>query len=153
MKKLATLIMLLILFSGYAKAETEPNDTWDLANTVLLGQTETGTAGLAQEQDWWTVSIPDDGTLTLNWTSLNGNLVYCQIYDTLGVLQFASNYTGSSPTLLMQRELLPDITILNFIPIILLNSPAIVSPPRLLLPACPMIPQQTTCTLRRPYWP
>ncbi|MBK7888980.1 MAG: T9SS type A sorting domain-containing protein [Bacteroidetes bacterium] len=96
MKKLATLIMLLILFSGYAKAETEPNDTWDLANTVLLGQTETGTAGLAQEDDWWTVSIPDDGTLTLSWTSLNGNYIHCQIYDTLGVLQFASSYTGTT---------------------------------------------------------
>jgi hypothetical protein len=152
MKKLATLIMLLILFSGYAKAETEPNDTWDLANTVLLGQTETGTAGLAQEQDWWTVSIPDDGTLTLNWTSLNGNLVYCQIYDTLGVLQFASNYTGSTNTI-NATGVAAGYYYIKFYSYILLNSPAIVSPPRLLLPACPMIPQQTTCTLRRPYWP
>jgi hypothetical protein len=70
--------------------------------------------------------------------------VYCQIYDTLGVLQFASNYTGTTNTInatgvaagyyyiKFYSYYTTELTGYSF------------TPTRLLLPVCPMIPQQTT---------
>ncbi|MBK8847377.1 MAG: T9SS type A sorting domain-containing protein [Bacteroidetes bacterium] len=102
-QKLIYLIMLfsMLFFSHYANAvaETEPNDTWNQADVITLGATGTGTAGLASNQDWWRVTSALDGKLTVNWTATNSLNIYCQIYDTLGVVQYASAYTNSSNVL------------------------------------------------------
>jgi hypothetical protein len=99
MRKLFKLTLLILLLSSYVKAETEPNDLWDQANPIILGVSESGIATAGGDIDWYRVEIPEDGQLTLNWTSNNSQLVYCQIYDTLGVELFASNYTGSSTSI------------------------------------------------------
>ncbi len=100
MKKSLQLLLLLVLFNTQVSlAETEPNDVWNQANLVALGNTESGTAGFSIEQDWWTVTLPDDGMLTINWTSNNSKLVYCQVFDTLGTVSLGLNYTGTSATL------------------------------------------------------
>lgn len=98
---LLRLSCLLLLLTGmstasYAVAESEPNDTWNQADAITLGATGTGTAGVSQNQDWWRVTSTEDGKLTVNWTATNSLYVYCQVYDTLGSLQFASNYTNGS---------------------------------------------------------
>ena len=98
---LLQLSCLLLLLTGmstasYAVAESEPNNTWNTADVITLGATGTGTAGLTNEQDWWRVTSALDGKLTVNYTSTNALYVICQVYDTLGVLQFASNSTANS---------------------------------------------------------
>lgn len=96
-------LLCLFLFTGlsynvFAVAETENNDTWNVANAITLGATGTGTAGTGQNQDWWKVTSSDDGKLTVNWTATNGLYIWCQVYDTLGTVQFVSTYTASSNT-------------------------------------------------------
>ncbi|MBL0051012.1 MAG: hypothetical protein IPP29_05510 [Bacteroidetes bacterium] len=95
------LSMMLLALCGYATnayavAESEPNNTWNQADVITLGATGTGTAGLASEEDWWRVTSAVDGKLTVNWTATNAIFVYCQIYDTLGVVLYANAYTNSS---------------------------------------------------------
>lgn len=100
MKHLTHFILILFLgFSGFLHAETEPNDTWNQANPVLLSSVGSGVTGFSNEQDWWEVSIPDDGKLTVNWTSVSGIPLWCRIYDTLGVQLFVQNYTSSTTSI------------------------------------------------------
>jgi len=81
-----------------AQTETEPNDTWNIANTIVLGSTGTGTTDLSQASDWWRVSTPGDGQLTINFTSTNGLYMWCEVYDTLGTIPVvtAANTNGSN---------------------------------------------------------
>ena len=100
MKKILLLLLLCICFLSYvnAQTETEPNDTWNLANTIVLGATGSGTTDAAQGSDWWRVSTPGDGLLTVNFTSTNGLYMWCEVYDTLGTIQVvtAANTNGSN---------------------------------------------------------
>lgn len=96
MRNLFKLTMLILLLSSYVKAETEPNDSWNQANPISLGVSESATATVGGDIDWYRVEIPEDGQLTINWTSNNSQYIYCQIYDTLGVEVFVSNYTNST---------------------------------------------------------
>ncbi len=96
MKNLTTLLVLCIFCFGIAKAETEPNNVWNQANVITLGATGTGTAALNFDEDWWRVATPGDGKITVNWSSLNGSNVFCQLYDSLGVTLFISAYTTNS---------------------------------------------------------
>lgn len=102
-QKLHYLFMLLSIlsFSQYAMAvgESEPNDTWNQADVITLGATATGTAGLSQESDWWRVNSALDGKLTVTYTSTNGLTVYCQVYDTLGTVQYTSSYSSGTAVL------------------------------------------------------
>ena len=88
MKKILQLLMLCMFCWNIANAqtETEPNNTWDIANTISLASTGSGTTDLNQEQDWWKVSILGDGMLTINFTSTNGNYIWCEVYDNLGTI-------------------------------------------------------------------
>ncbi|HRC32614.1 MAG TPA: T9SS type A sorting domain-containing protein [Bacteroidia bacterium] len=102
MKKINLYLSMMLLAlcgfatNAYAVAESEPNDVWNQADVITLGATGTGTAGLSQNQDWWRVTSAVDGKLTVNWTATNSLNIYCQIYDTLGVVQYASAYTSGS---------------------------------------------------------
>ena len=99
MKKILPLLILCLCLLSNAKAqtETEPNNTWDNANSIALNGTGSGTTGISQEQDWWKVSIPGDGKLTINWTSTNSLFVWCEVYDTLGTIQvITAQYTSST---------------------------------------------------------
>ncbi|MBK8364506.1 MAG: hypothetical protein IPL24_12830 [Bacteroidetes bacterium] len=97
MKKIFLLCMLCLLKFNNANAQTEvePNGIWNQSLAITLGNTADGSAGLGHEEDWWRVSIPEDGALTVNWQS-NGFHLYCQIYDTLGTVVLFSNYTNGS---------------------------------------------------------
>ena len=96
MKKITTLFLFFMFVMNIARAETEPNNVWNQSNLITIGATGSGTADLNYDEDWWRVSIPQDGQLTLDWSSINGQNVYCQIYDTLGVSVLISNYTSST---------------------------------------------------------
>lgn len=85
--------------ASFAVAESEPNNTWNQADVITLGAAGTGTCTATGDVDWWRVTSANDGKLTVNWTSTNSVYIYCQIYDTLGVLQFASAYTNGSNVL------------------------------------------------------
>ncbi len=104
MKTLKLIISLwCLLFTGiaqqaYAVAETEPNNTWNQANVITLGAAGTGTAGLAQNQDWWRVTSATDGMLTINYTATNGMYVRCEVYDTLGSPAIATGSSTSGTT-------------------------------------------------------
>ncbi len=100
MKKITTLFLFFMFVLNIARAETEPNNVWNQSNLITLGATGSGTADLNYDEDWWRIITPSDGKLTLTWSSLNGSNVYCQIYDTLGVQQFASAYTSGSNSVL-----------------------------------------------------
>jgi len=97
MKNFNKLILLCLLVSGIAKAETEPNDTWNQANVITIGSAGTGTSGLNLEEDWWRVTIPGDGMLTINWTAVNSLYVWCEVFDTLGSIPVVTGtYTNAS---------------------------------------------------------
>src|SRR5205085_1759628 len=104
--KLSSLLIMLLCIMGFSQLalavnESEPNDAWNQSNVITLGAIGNGTAGLNQNQDWWRVTSSTDGKLTVNYTATNGLYLYCQIYDTLGVLQFStgSGYTNGSSVL------------------------------------------------------
>ncbi|MBK6400016.1 MAG: hypothetical protein IPF75_17635 [Bacteroidetes bacterium] len=69
MKKIFLLCMLCLLKFNNANAQTEvePNGIWNQSLAITLGNTADGSAGLGHEEDWWRVSIPEDGALTVNW--------------------------------------------------------------------------------------
>ncbi len=71
----------LLLYSFNSFAETEPNNTVEQANTIILNESETGTM-TAGDVDWYMVTIPDDGKLTVS-VSCSGTLQvdYVQLYD------------------------------------------------------------------------
>jgi len=94
MKKTIQLLVLLLFFWSNIKAETEPNDAWNQANVATLGSPGSG-AITNGDVDWHSVILPEDGQLSVSWTSDNGEYIYCNIFDTLGVELFASNYTNS----------------------------------------------------------
>ncbi|HPH16798.1 MAG TPA: hypothetical protein PK029_06485, partial [Bacteroidales bacterium] len=71
----------LLLSSFNSFAETEPNNTAEQANTIILNESVTGTMA-AGDIDWYMVTIPDDGKLTAT-VSCSGTLQvdYVQLYD------------------------------------------------------------------------
>ncbi len=100
MKKILQLLMLCIFCWNIAKAqtETEPNNVWNQSNLTTIGGTGTGTTASGGDEDWWRVVTPGDGKLTVSWTLTSGILIYCQVYDTLGTILLANNYTGTTAT-------------------------------------------------------
>ncbi len=98
MKKILPLLMLCMFFLNFAKAQTEiePNNVWNQSNLITIGATGTGTTVSGGDEDWWRVVTPGDGKLTVNWTSTNGLIVYCQVYDTVGNILLANNYTNGT---------------------------------------------------------
>lgn len=96
MKKIFLLCLLCILKFNTANAqpEAEPNDAWDASNLSTIGTPGNGVA-IAGDHDWWQITTPSDGDLTITWTAPI-SYVYCQIYDSLGVINLYTDYTNGT---------------------------------------------------------
>ena len=62
-------------------AETEPNNTPDLANSLTLNGSDSGTLGENDAVDWWKVTIPSDGKLVVATLSDAALEIDNYIYD------------------------------------------------------------------------
>lgn len=93
MKLLLSLMSVAVFcFSQKAKAnESEPNNTWDQANTLALNGSNNGSIKPAADVDWWKVKTNGDGKLSLTLTPLSGTYTYVELYDTLGTIKLAGN--------------------------------------------------------------
>ncbi|MEP6466842.1 MAG: PPC domain-containing protein, partial [Parafilimonas sp.] len=96
------ILLLFLLFTGMlyttAKAnETEPNNTWNKANTLTLNGSNSGIINPAGDIDWWKVKTSGDGALTLTLTARSGKPTYFDLYDTLGTIQLhGGTYTSGT---------------------------------------------------------
>ena len=84
--------MLLLSTVSYAVSETEPNDTKLTANIAVPGENNTGEAAISQNQDWWEITIPANGDLTIT-TTPEGVHLWCYLYDNDGTTLLASSYS------------------------------------------------------------
>ena len=84
--------MLLLSTVSYAVSETEPNDTKLTANIAVPGENNTGEAAISQNQDWWEITIPANGDLTIT-TTPDGVHLWCYLYDNDGTTLLASSYS------------------------------------------------------------
>ncbi len=96
LKSLAACMLLLVAGSNYAAAESEPNDTPLTADIAGVGSANTGTAGYSFNQDWWEITIVDNGSLTINTVPSTSEFIWCYLYDNDGTTLLASSYSSSS---------------------------------------------------------
>ncbi|MEP6684045.1 MAG: pre-peptidase C-terminal domain-containing protein [Parafilimonas sp.] len=95
--KLLLLLLLAGAFYSTVKAnETEPNNSWNQANTLALNGSNSGIINPTGDIDWWKVKTSGDGKLTINFTARSGKPTYVEIYDTLGTYKLAGNYTSGT---------------------------------------------------------
>ncbi len=66
MKKVITLIIIILAIQFSLAQETEPNDDPNSANTALLGDTIKGTISPADVADYFLLDIHEGGLLVLN---------------------------------------------------------------------------------------
>ncbi len=84
--------------------DSEPNDGFATANSMVLNGSNTGhinhryNGGTYDADDWYSFTTNVDGSITLNITTENTNIVYFDLYDNDGTTQLGSNYLygGSS---------------------------------------------------------
>ncbi len=88
---------LMGLFSTYSFAETEPNNTYQTANTLLpSGGSDSGSLNEGNPtssydpEDWFKVTLSSDGCWYVTTTSSSGLDIDLYIYDTNGNTQIAS---------------------------------------------------------------
>ncbi|MCC7231605.1 MAG: hypothetical protein IT242_01570, partial [Bacteroidia bacterium] len=91
MKKLYLFLALLTGFTITAAGqlyyatviETEPNDSPAMANTFLLSDTGTGFLNYGIEEDYWKITVPGDGQLSVLFRSAIAP-TRCYLLDTIG---------------------------------------------------------------------
>lgn len=76
--------------------DNEPNDTYEQAQTLILGDSTTGRIGYYYNNqrdttDWFAIEIPENGELNLTATPVNGTYIYVHLYDNNGTTQLAVN--------------------------------------------------------------
>ncbi len=78
-------IVIVFLFTMFAKIsfaqDNEPNNTPEQANPVTLGVTFTGSVFEVGDEDWYTVTIPEEGTLKAKSSGVDINDYYIQLVD------------------------------------------------------------------------
>ena len=97
MKNLTKLILLLLLYSGIVKADTEPgNNTPGTTTDVLTtGGSQSGSVGPGDNYDYFLVTTGADGNLTISLSNDNNAYTYIYLYDQDGVTQLG-NTSGSA---------------------------------------------------------
>ena len=73
MKKLHFLALFILLFSissltVFAASETEDNGSLESANALSLNTTVTGAISSEDDEDWYKVTLSQDGALTIQFT-------------------------------------------------------------------------------------
>ena len=76
--------------------ETEPNNTPAQAKALPLNGYGNGAIIPAGDVDWWKVKTNGDGLLSVTLAPLSGKYTYVEIYDTLGVIKLAGNYSNGT---------------------------------------------------------
>jgi len=80
-------------------SETEPNDSFAVANAVALGDTISGNISPAGDVDWFTFDVPADTTIVLDvYASRGGSFLDPVLYlypaDTLALVAYSDDYNG-----------------------------------------------------------
>lgn len=94
--RFASLLFLLFTFNNLLFCESEPNNTYQQANTLALNGSDGGSLNEATQtlaadaEDWWKITLPSDGSLYFDATG-SGNLdVDLYIFDVNGATSLAS---------------------------------------------------------------
>ena len=98
MKKLLLLIVLAFSIFQTAKAETEPNDNSAQANLLVLNNTQDGTLMGADVDDWFILTVPQGGILsiTVHKTGPGNARMYLLDADQVGFPEVSNLYLGYS---------------------------------------------------------
>ncbi len=96
---LLTLLCMSTLLSVVKANESEPNNTWDKANTLALNGNNSGVINPAGDIDWWKVKTNGDGMLSVTLSPLSGINTYVELYDTLGTIKLAGTYSTGTFTI------------------------------------------------------
>ena len=84
-KLLLFIAMLFCVQTIFAQTkETEPNNTWDKANTATLNNSFSGKIDPAGDVDWFKVKTNADGKLILSITSVGKKYLNVELFDTAG---------------------------------------------------------------------
>lgn len=82
-------VLLVLSLCNSALAESEPNNTWQTADTLALNASDLGTMSDSDEVDWWKVIVTADGKLIVN-TTADGDLdIDLFLFDVDGTTQIA----------------------------------------------------------------
>ena len=82
---LASLALLLSAGFTALSQETEPNNTVDQANYFQINSTLTAAIGVQGDQDWFKVTIPEEGTLKFLSHGITNNDYYLNLIDVDGI--------------------------------------------------------------------
>lgn len=96
LKGLAACMLLLLAGKIYSAPESEPNNTQLTSDIATLNSSNTGTAGYSYDYDWWEITIPENGNLTINSVPSTTKHLWCYLYDNDGTTLLASGYDNSS---------------------------------------------------------
>lgn len=94
MKK-SFLLLFLLFLSIKITAESEPNNNYQQANPLALNSSDSGTLFSIDvqnhdDEDWWYVILPEDGSLYVEVNSTNNLDIDLYIYDVDGITSIAS---------------------------------------------------------------
>jgi len=81
--------------------DTIPNDSMEIANTLPLNGSVAGHVNYyynhqRDKEDWYKVTLPQDGRLRLRLTSGNGQYVWAYLFDNDGTTQLNADYTNTT---------------------------------------------------------
>ncbi|HET8962700.1 MAG TPA: pre-peptidase C-terminal domain-containing protein, partial [Chitinophagales bacterium] len=96
LKNFAVALVLLLAGNLYSATESEPNDTYETSNVANLGSANTGSAGYSYDLDWWEITIPENGNLTITSAPSSATSLWCYLYDNNGTTLLASSYSSAS---------------------------------------------------------
>ena len=105
-------LLMSVLFVLRIAAETEPNNNYQQASTLLPNSTESGSLNAptqtqdADNYDWWKVIIPEDGVLRIETVSDATLDLDLSIYDENGSTYFSTAYTRKTITETVSDDLL-----------------------------------------------
>ncbi|MBV6440952.1 MAG: hypothetical protein EPGJADBJ_02628 [Saprospiraceae bacterium] len=101
MKKIVFLLIVSFFTAQALKSETEPNDSPAQANILALNGAQSGTLSGADVNDWFLLSLPQGGilTLTLHKTGNGNGTLYLRDAETAGFPELSIIYIalGDSP--------------------------------------------------------
>ncbi len=89
------------LYTPNQANDDEPNDSVPIANTLAVNSTTTGHVNYyynhnRDDNDWYKITIPQDGKLTLKLTSGNGKWIWAYLFDHDGTTQLNADNTNST---------------------------------------------------------
>lgn len=95
MKRIACIIILISILLSNSYSDTEPNDSYEDANSIEINSSINGSLDEDDTEDWYKVDLPHDGALKVVVDPGTELDTYIWIYDEDGTTNLSSADNGS----------------------------------------------------------